>query len=236
MDALVAANWKMNGLTSDLSELEAVRARLGVKTIMAPPVTLLDRAEDRLSRDVFLGAQDCHAENKGAHTGDVSAAMLKDLGVDYVIVGHSERRAAYLEQNEMVCAKADAVLAQGMTPIICVGEELDVRKQGGAEAFVRGQIKGSVPGNAGCYAIAYEPIWAIGTGEAAEPTDIDAMHRVIRELTGPDIPLLYGGSVKAANARAIAALDSVNGALVGGASLTAAGFQPIIDAFSAMSH
>jgi triosephosphate isomerase len=168
--------------------------------------------------NIQLGAQNCHAAEGGAHTGEVSAAMVKSAGANYVILGHSERRANG-ETDADVAAKAQAVAHQNLTPIICVGESLDIRKAGKAEEVVAAQIKASVPTGLSDYVIAYEPIWAIGTGMTATAEDIKAMHAVIRDIVGPNVRILYGGSVKPANAKEILGTKNVNGALIGGASL-----------------
>jgi triosephosphate isomerase len=199
---------------------------------------LLDRVGQRLAGSpILLGAQDCHAEQTGAFTGDVSAAMLKDLGCSHVIVGHSERRALHGETDQLVHAKALAALHSDLVPIICVGETLAERESGRATEIVQAQIAGSVPDGIlpAKLVIAYEPVWAIGSGQTATPDDIAAMHRMIRAALAakteePDAGLiLYGGSVKPDNAAAILALDGVDGALIGGASLKAGDFMAIAD-------
>jgi triosephosphate isomerase len=167
---------------------------------------------------ILLGAQNCHAEVTGAHTGEVSAGMVKSAGANYVIVGHSERRAAG-EVDADVNAKALAASKAGLTPIICVGESLAQREAGHAQSVVSGQISKSVPGGLSDYVLAYEPIWAIGTGKTATIADIAEMHGAIRSQVGSSICLLYGGSVKPANAKDILGTANVNGALIGGASL-----------------
>jgi triosephosphate isomerase len=189
---------------------------------------------------VAIGGQDCHAETKGAFTGDVAAGMLADLGCRYVIVGHSERRALHGETDAMVRAKAKAAVAAGITPIICVGETLAERDSGHAEAVVRTQVLGSVPDGiaAGVLVVAYEPIWAIGTGRVASLGDIVAMHATIRSAFAEKTSdseeglVLYGGSVKPSNAAEILALDLVDGALIGGASLDAADFAAIANSIA----
>ena len=216
---LIAANWKMHGglsWTSKPSDFEAIyplSERRHLDVLICPPATLLASMND----GVFLGGQDCHAAVSGAHTGDVSAEMLKDAGATYVIVGHSERRAGG-DTDEDVHAKAEAAKRAGLIPIICVGETESQRDAGQAEHVVSEQIKASVPDIAN-YVIAYEPVWAIGTGKTATPDDVDEMHNAIRAQVGPDVQLLYGGSVKPANAESLLALKNVNGALIGGASL-----------------
>ena len=181
---------------------------------------------------VAVGAQDCHAKEKGAHTGDVAAAMLKDCGASYVILGHSERRADHGETDAMVKAKAMAALAAGLVPIVCVGETLAQREAGQALAVVHGQIAGSLPdGFVGAGGVvAYEPVWAIGTGKVPSEEDIAAVHAAMRAQVGGTTRLLYGGSMKPSNAAAILALPNVDGGLIGGAALVAADFLAIAKA------
>ncbi|HET9355508.1 MAG TPA: triose-phosphate isomerase [Sphingomicrobium sp.] len=243
---LVAGNWKMHGLSQDLEAVRAIadgsRRRDGVDVALCLPATLIERAA-RAVPGFAIGGQDVHAEAKGAHTGDISAAMLADAGAVLTIVGHSERRADHRETDATVRAKAAAALAAGLNVILCVGESLDVRERGDAVAIVSGQLAASLPdwpGDARRLAIAYEPIWAIGTGLVPSPGDIQAMHEALRHRLaasfgsdGVDLRILYGGSVKASNAEEILGLADVDGALVGGASLTAADFLPIVDAASA---
>ncbi|MFL6846348.1 MAG: triose-phosphate isomerase [Allosphingosinicella sp.] len=239
---LVAGNWKMNGSLASLSELAAIAAAAreasGVDVALCPPFTLIAAAAARAS-GLAIGGQDCHEAESGAHTGSVSAAMLKEAGARLVIVGHSERRAGQSESDETVRGKAAAALVHGLQAIVCVGESEAEREAGRAEARVTGQLAGSLPDpdGAGELIVAYEPIWAIGTGRTATPEDVAAMHRVIREaLTarfgdfGGRIRILYGGSVNPGNAAGLFAVENVDGALVGGASLTAAQFVPIIEA------
>ena len=225
MRPLIAGNWKMHG---DMSWIEKPREfakampaeeRKHLDILICPPALFIaPMAATCFEGNIQLGAQNCHAAESGAHTGDISAEMVKSAGADYVIVGHSERRAGG-ETDTVVAAKAIAAAKQGLTPIICVGESLDVRKAGDAEAVVTAQIKASVPKDMSDYVLAYEPIWAIGTGMTATADDIKAMHAVIRELVGPQVRILYGGSVKPANAKEILGTENVNGALIGGASL-----------------
>ncbi len=242
MRQLVAGNWKMNGLGADLAELEALKPAMpgaACEVAVCPPATLLARAAWIAKGAVALGGQDCHAEAAGAFTGDVSAEMLKDAGAAYVIVGHSERRQYHGETDAQVAAKAQAAWRAGLHAIICIGESEAQRDSGQASEICHRQIEGSVPleADGANTAIAYEPIWAIGTGKTATCDDIAAMHRHIRgclvERLGPKsagIRILYGGSVKPANAAEILALDDVGGALVGGASLKAQDFLAIIAA------
>ena len=233
MTPLIAGNWKMNGLAAALGEVEAMGRGLkgdaGVEVLICPPATLLaPMREAAATAGIALGGQDCHAEASGAHTGDISAEMLADAGAAYVIVGHSERRADHAETDAVVRAKAEAARRAKLTPIVCVGETKAQREAGEAEAVVRGQLAGSLPQGEGPLVVAYEPVWAIGTGLVPTEDDIQAMHAAMREAVGPDVRLLYGGSVKPSNAEAILSLPDVNGALVGGASLKAEDFLGII--------
>ena len=238
MRQLVAGNWKMNGLRADAAALaQAVRdgsAGLGCDMVLCPPATVLALVAETLSGSaVMAGGQDCHPEVSGAHTGDVSGAMLWDAGARWAIVGHSERRADHAENDTMVRVKAVAAAAAGLIPIVCVGETEHHRLSGNAEVVVASQVDGSIPeGFQGV--VAYEPVWAIGTGRTATEDDVLSMHRVIREQlvttlgeAGRGIRILYGGSVKPGNAAALLAIPEVGGALVGGASLVAADFLAI---------
>ena len=222
---LIAANWKMHGDMSwieKIAEFDAIfpaPERGDMDILICPPAVLIFAMMQRCDgKDIWLGAQNCHALENGAHTGDMSAEMLESVGADYVIIGHSERRAQG-ETDADVKAKALACQRADLTPIICVGESLAQRASGQAINIVKTQIAQSVPKYLSEYVIAYEPIWAIGTGEVATLDDIAAMHSAIRAQIGPQIRILYGGSVKPANAKDILALDDVNGALIGGASL-----------------
>jgi triosephosphate isomerase len=239
---LVAGNWKMNGSRAALAELgpiaEAARAAPGVDVAICPPYTLITLAAARAG-GLTIGAQDVHEAESGAHTGGVSAAMLKEAGAKLVIVGHSECRARGHDTDAIVRAKAEAVLAHGMKAIVCVGENEEERAAGRHVARVVGQTLASLPELAGEaeLILAYEPIWAIGTGRTATPEDAAEMHAAIRKAladrfgdAGTRIRILYGGSVNAGNAAALFAVPDVDGALVGGASLTAAQFVPIVEA------
>lgn len=245
--ALIAGNWKMNGLKADLQELSgmakgftpALRARTDV--MVAPPATLLFAASAMLiGTGMTLGAQDCHEGASGAHTGDVSASMLFDSGAEMVILGHSERRQNHGETSALIQAKVRAALTAGLHVILCVGETRAEREAGRALGIVRRQVRQSLPErlSAGSVSIAYEPVWAIGTGLTPTLDDIATMHADIRKtLRGvlmkgeaEKTRLLYGGSVKPENAAAILALADVDGALVGGASLKATDFLAIIAA------
>ena len=240
---LIAGNWKMNGLAESLQEAKALAANLGQTTArvaICPPSTLVQRVADVLAGSpVLIGGQDCHAQASGAFTGDVSAEQLADAGAVLVILGHSERRAGHGESDALVAAKVGAALRSGLEPIICVGETLDQRNAGQALAVVTGQVRGSLPPElAGqAFAVAYEPVWAIGTGLTPTTTQIEEMHRAIRATLveqfgagGRAAPILYGGSVKPSNAAEILRADEVGGALVGGASLKADDFLGIIRA------
>jgi len=235
---LIAGNWKMHGTLAEAAALaDGVRAGaagLGAELLVCPPFPYLHLVAG--GGGVAVGGQDCHAAAKGAHTGDVSAAMLRDVGAGFVILGHSERRADHAESDATVRAKAEAALAAGLTPIICVGESEAQRLAGEAEAVVTGQLDGSLPEGfaAAGGVVAYEPVWAIGTGRTPTEPDIAAIHAAIRanlvgrfSAAGQGLRILYGGSVKPGNATAILALPHVDGALVGGASLVAADFLAI---------
>jgi triosephosphate isomerase (TIM) len=232
---LVAGNWKMNGSHAAMAELDSIAEAAArnpqVDVAICPPFTLLVSAEQR-APGVMVGAQDVHAKDCGPHTGCVSAAMIKEAGASLVIVGHSERRQDHHEADADVRAKAEAVLAQGLGAIVCVGESEAEREAGRHVAVVEAQLAGSLPGQVqgAELIVAYEPIWAIGTGKVATPADVAEMHAAIRAKVGEDIRILYGGSVKADNAAELFATANVDGALVGGASLTAAQFVPIIEA------
>jgi triosephosphate isomerase len=241
---LIAGNWKMNGTSRD--GLDRARALVdlagggtdGFELLICPPVTLLGLIGDILAGSaIALGAQDCHMEESGAHTGDISAAMLKDIGCAYVIVGHSERRANHGETDAIVRAKADAALRAGLIAIVCVGETEAERDAGRAGDVVSAQLAGSIPddADAGNLVVAYEPVWAIGTGRTPTTADVADMHGTIRrdiaERFGADtaaaMRVLYGGSVKPDNAAELIGLDDVDGGLVGGASLVAEDFWAI---------
>ena len=236
----IVGNWKMHGTRAMLSEARAIdRAAerlLKVEVALAPPYTLIHATRKEASL-IGVGAQDCHAAEGGAHTGDISAAMLKDAGAGFVIVGHSERRAEHAETDADVRAKAQAALATSLSVIVCVGETEAERDAGRAEEVVARQLEGSLPRGEGASAkvtVAYEPVWAIGTGRTPTTADIGAMHQALRaELKrhlgaeSDRMRILYGGSVKSSNAAEILAIDGVDGALVGGASLKAEDFLTI---------
>ena len=238
----IVGNWKMHGTRSMLAEARAIdRAAerlMKVEVALAPPFTLI-HATRKEAGLIGVGAQDCHAAEGGAHTGDVSAAMLKDAGAGFTIVGHSERRAEHGESDADIKAKAEAALAAGLAVIVCVGETEAERDAGEAEQVVARQLDGSLPtgeGVADKVTVAYEPVWAIGTGRTPTVEEIGAMHSSIRqklvaiygEEPGAGVRILYGGSVKPDNAAELLAADEVGGALVGGASLTAESFLGII--------
>ncbi len=231
---LIAGNWKMHGLSADgLALARAVAAGgagIAAEILVCPPATLVMAVAAAVQGGpVAAGGQDCHLVAKGAHTGDVSAPMLADAGARYVILGHSERRADHQETDAVVKAKAASAIAHGLVPIVCVGETLAQREAGEAESVVRAQVAGSLPEGfvAAGGVVAYEPVWAIGTGRTPTEADIAAIHAALRQAVGPTTRLLYGGSVKPGNAAAILALPNVDGALVGGASLVAEDFLAI---------
>ena len=242
MRSLVAGNWKMNGLAGSLAELATLKEALAAsappcEVLVCPPATLIAQANWHVKGAFALGGQDCHAKPSGAFTGDLSAEMLKDAGASYVIVGHSERRQYHGERDADVAAKAEAAWRAGLTAIICIGETEGQRQAGDHNRICSGQIDGSVPlaATPANTVIAYEPVWAIGTGKTPTADDIVAMHAHVRAcLVGRlgekarKLRILYGGSVKADNAGEILNLPEVNGALVGGASLRAEEFQRII--------
>ena len=241
----IAGNWKMNGLGADLAQAEALAADLAAtpssaRVALCPPATLVWRMAQALKGSaVEIGGQTCSAEPSGAFTGDVSAAMLVDAGARLVIVGHSERRAGHGETDEAVQAKALAAMAAGLEPIVCIGETLAQREAGQAVSVVQTQVAGSIAARmaSGAFSVAYEPVWAIGTGLTPTLEQIEEIHLAVAEaLTGvvgaaaARTPILYGGSVKPSNAAEILKTPGVGGALVGGASLKAADFLGIIRA------
>ena len=243
----IIGNWKMNGTRAMLAEARAIDRAAArypdVQVGIAPPFTLVQAIAVE-AHAIGVGGQDCHTEAKGAHTGDVAAAMLADAGANFVIVGHSERRRDHGETDALVRAKGMAALMAGMGVVICVGENLDQRDAGQAEAVVRAQLTAALPdvalvSEAGSarLAIAYEPVWAIGTGRVAAVSEVVAMHGALRATLelwnaelGAKARILYGGSVNSENARELLAADGVGGALVGGASLTAESFLAILAA------
>jgi len=244
MRQLIAGNWKMNGSLAMagglVNALRTVAGGLACDLLVCPPATLVQvAAHGLLGSGVAVGGQDCHAKASGAHTGDISAAMLRDAGATHVILGHSERRADHGESDAAVLAKVQAAVAAGLTPVVCVGETEAQRVAGEQNAVVGAQLAGSLPeGFAGV--VAYEPVWAIGTGRTPTEADVAAMHAHIRaELVrrlgagGGGIRILYGGSVKPGNAAALLGLPEVGGALVGGASLVADDFLGIARAAKA---
>ncbi len=240
---LVAGNWKMNGTAADVSQVTAIsmtaESHRDVDVALCLPATMIERA-GHAARGFAIGGQDVHAAANGAHTGCVSAAMLVDAGASLTIVGHSERRADQGESNAEVKAKAEAALAAGLGVILCVGESDAVRDAGQAVAHVCAQLDASLPagiGDPAQFSVAYEPIWAIGTGKVAGLAEIGEMHAALRARlvaaygeAGEGVRILYGGSVKADNAAEIFGVANVDGALVGGASLRNSDFAPIIEA------
>ena len=247
---LVAGNWKMNTDLAEAVRLASEVARAtdgaadGVAVAICPPFVSLEAAAE-IVRDtpVRLGAQNMHAEESGAFTGEISAPMLASVGCHYVILGHSERRQLFGETDEGVNEKVKAALRHGLVPIVCVGETLDQREAGDEEAVVGRQVDAALDGvtlgAASDLVVAYEPVWAIGTGKTASPEQAQAMHHFIRErlaqtlgATGRDVELLYGGSVKPDNAAELFAQPDIDGGLIGGASLDAKSFAAIVDAAS----
>jgi triosephosphate isomerase len=238
---LIAGNWKMNGLRASMAEWEAMitgAAPLAAKAdlLVCPPATLLMAFAGKPAGSLRLGAQDCHPNASGAHTGDISAEMLADAGASAVIVGHSERRADHGETDALVRLKAEAAWRAGLMAIVCIGETQDHRDAGHTLKVCEGQLSGSLPEGATSanLVVAYEPVWAIGTGRTPTAADVEQVHRFIRDrlidrfkVEGERIRILYGGSVKPSNAAELMAVANVNGALVGGASLKAADFLAI---------
>jgi len=237
----IVGNWKMNGTRAMLAEARAIdrgaARHPSVRVAVAPPFTLIQSMAEN-AEAMAIGGQDCHAAVSGAYTGDISAAMLADAGATFTILGHSERRALHGESNELVRAKAEAALTAGLEVIVCVGETEAQRDAGQAEAVVCAQLDGSLPVGEGAAArvtVAYEPVWAIGTGRVPSVADVAAIHCAIRArlqaiygMDGAGISILYGGSVNATNAAELLAADEVGGALVGGASLQADSFLAIV--------
>ena len=242
MRQLIAGNWKMNGLSAEAAAIVGPLrgVELPCDLLVCPPFTQIASVAALLAgSSVAVGGQDCHVNEKGAHTGDVSAAMLRDAGATWVILGHSERRQDHHESDALVQAKTKAAVAAGLTPIVCVGETEAQRTAGAQNDIVGGQLAGSLPpGFAGV--VAYEPVWAIGTGKTATEDDVAAMHLFIRETlvkqlgaAGNGLLILYGGSVRPANATSLLSVPHVGGALVGGASLKAEDFLGIARAVKA---
>src|SRR5580700_10788195 len=240
---LIAGNWKMNGLRSSMAEFEAMLAgasKVAAKAdlLVCPPATLIAAFAAKLagSKGLAIGGQDCHPKPSGAHTGDISAEMLADAGASAVIVGHSERRADHGEDDSLVRQKAEAAWRAGLTAIVCIGETQSQRDAGQTLDICRGQLLGSLPEGARAdnLVVAYEPVWAIGTGLTPTAKDVEQIHQFIRQTLsarfsqeGARIRILYGGSVKPSNAAELMAVANVNGALVGGASLKAVDFLAI---------
>jgi triosephosphate isomerase (TIM) len=239
---LIAGNWKMNGLKASLAEFEAMLAGAGplagkADLLVCPPATLIAAFADRArGSKLAVGAQDCHPRASGAHTGDLSAEMLADAGAGAIIVGHSERRADHGESDALVRQKAEAAWRAGLTAIVCIGETRAQRDAGQTLDICGSQLKGSLPdaATAANLVVAYEPVWAIGTGLTPTAKDVEQVHRLIREVLvgrfsgeGARVRILYGGSVKPSNAAELMGVANVNGALVGGASLKAADFLAI---------
>jgi triosephosphate isomerase len=245
INSLIAGNWKMHGLRAALSEIRTLDRAFAqappLDTILVcPPSTLIAEAAKAVQDSaIAIGGQDCHAQSSGAFTGDVSAEMLRDVGATWVIVGHSERRQRHHETDAMVAEKARAARRAGLTPIICVGESEEDRDAGRAIPVVSAQLAASIAAgfSAADFVVAYEPVWAIGTGRTPKPADIAEIHGALRKLLASrfrdvdDVPrMLYGGSVKPENAAEILAVPNVDGALIGGASLKAGDFLAIVQA------
>jgi triosephosphate isomerase len=239
---LIAGNWKMNGLKASLAEFEAMLAGAGplagkADLLVCPPATLITAFADKARNSkLAVGGQDCHPKALGAHTGDLSAEMLADAGASAIIVGHSERRADHGETDALVRQKAEAAWRAGLTAIVCIGETREQRDAGKTLDICGGQLKGSLPDGATAanLVVAYEPVWAIGTGLTPTAKDVEQVHRLIRDVLvnrfigeGARVRILYGGSVKPSNAAELMGVANVNGALVGGASLKAADFLAI---------
>ncbi len=239
----IVGNWKMNGTRAMLSQARSIdraaKNLMKVEVAVAPPFTLLHPVH-REAGQIAVGAQDCHPGEDGPHTGDISAAMVADAGAKFVILGHSERRQDHAESDALIRSKGEAALSAGMRVLICVGEAEDTRRKGKAEDFVTAQLRASLPETlddpAQSLTVAYEPIWAIGTGRTATAEEIGPMHAAIRatlqdifgEEAGAQVRILYGGSVNADNAGELLSIDEVGGALVGGASLSAESFLGIV--------
>lgn len=240
---LIAGNWKMNGLRSSMAEFEAMLAgasKVAAKAdlLVCPPATLIAAFAGKLagSKGLEIGGQDCHPKPSGAHTGDISAEMLADAGASAVIVGHSERRADHGEGDSLVRQKAEAAWRAGLTAIVCIGETQSHRDAGQTLDVCRGQLQGSLPEGARAdnLVVAYEPVWAIGTGLTPTAKDVEQIHQFIRQTLsarfnseGTGMRILYGGSVKPSNAKELMGVANVNGALIGGASLKATDFLAI---------
>lgn len=247
---LVAGNWKMNGTRDSLDQIKAISAGVSgplaekVDALICPPATLLYVATALCTDSpLMIGAQDCHQNKSGAHTGDISAEMIADCFGTHVIVGHSERRVDHAETDHLVRIKAEAAYAADLTAIICIGETADERKTGQTLEILKRQLAGSVPddANAENTVIAYEPVWAIGTGLTPTADDVEKAHAFMRDelksrfgAEGAKFRILYGGSVKPSNAAELMAISNVDGALVGGASLKAADFLAIYGAYEAL--
>lgn len=242
---LAAGNWKMNGTSAQVAEIESLIPQIDgtdVDILICPPATLIDRLSGQCENSaVAVGGQDCHANTSGAHTGDISCDMLTDAGATYVLTGHSERRTDHGETDAIINAKSKTAQNAGLIAVVCIGETLDERDAGTTLDVVATQIAGSVPdgSTAANTVVAYEPVWAIGTGKVPTTEQIAEVHAHIRSLlvdrfgdNGADMRVLYGGSVKASNAADIFAIADVDGALVGGASLKAADFAPIVTALA----
>lgn len=240
MKTLIAGNWKMNGMPQDVRKIHNIRdaadtGDYNCELLICPQAALIMQYSAHSGDNLAIGAQDCHYETSGAFTGDHSAELLKASGATYVIIGHSERRAGYEESSQIVAQKAKAAIDAGITPIICIGETKAQREAGEAFEIVLGQLTTAIKPVLGKdYVIAYEPVWAIGTGNVASAEDVTKMHDLIREklveidaAKGSDTRILYGGSMKPNNAEELLAIENVNGGLIGGASLVVDDFLAI---------
>ena len=222
LSKIIAGNWKMNGTAAFLKECLSYWQNLDRvhDLVICPPFTLLAEAHLNIhSEKVTLGGQDCHQKLAGAFTGNISAVHLKETGCSHVIIGHSERRLYHGENNDLIKAKAETALSSRLKPIICIGEHLEEREQGITLEALKKQIEACLPDSPGEFLVAYEPVWAIGTGKAASLKDIEEVHGFLRKLVGSGTPLLYGGSVTAENYKEILSTSDVDGVLVGGVSL-----------------
>jgi len=248
---LIAGNWKMNGLRADLQTVQEVASKAGEgaafpELLLCVPATLLPLAAEAASgTPLRVGGQTCHSHEKGAYTGDISASMLREAGAAYAIVGHSERRTMHGETDEIVATQAAAAIKSGLKAIVCIGETLAEREAGDTLAVVNGQLNGSLSAieDAGALVVAYEPLWAIGTGKVATPAQIAEVHDSVRRFlaerfgeAGQGVRILYGGSLNPGNAAEILPISNVDGGLIGGASLKAADFLSIYETARALQQ
>ncbi len=228
---LIVGNWKMNGSLSFLKENLSYwqTQKIFHQIVICPPFPLLPFAKEHLNSPfISLGAQDCHNKVSGAFTGDISASILYEVGCQYVLIGHSERRQYHNETNELIKEKGETAIANHLIPIICIGENLQEREQGKTLSILSNQVTTSIPSKGSNFCVAYEPVWAIGTGKTASLNDITKAHSALRQQLGQNIKLLYGGSVTIDNYLEILSLDNVDGVLIGGASLKKDDFSRMI--------